>query len=235
MTAVQFDPAGGRLRVDQAAFELLVEIARGGEGAGLAVAVLRDAGVVQEGGLHPLAAGAMRSVAAPVCRLRLDLTGEEGRPKAGDGWLAPDGTALLLDLPDEGLRDLVSVPTDLVPAVIARLVRLGPRPQPKPEALTVASGPVARLLAADPDERQRAAAALAAAVPMNGWRTWMAQMAWHDPRGSLTGRAVQVIDAEPGLFLVDDDGEWVTLWPTTPTAVWRLLTLLLPRTEELGR
>jgi hypothetical protein len=229
VTAVRFDPDAGRLRLDQAAFDQLVAIARDGEGAAVDPA-LRDAGVVRDGGLHPLVADAMRSVAAPVCRLRLDLAGEDGPPKAGDGWLAGDGAALLLDLPEAGLRDLVSVPTDLVPAAIARLVRLGPRPRPEAEAPVFGPDLVAGLLAADPTDRRRAADALS----LSGWRSWLAQMAWSDPRSGLTGRAVQVIDAEAGLFLVDDDGERTTLWPTTPSAVWRLLVLLLPKSDELA-
>jgi len=43
-----------------------------------------------------------------------------------------------------------------------------------------------------------------------------------------------VVDAAPGMFLAVSDGERGTLWPTTPTGVWRLLILLLPRSDELG-
>jgi hypothetical protein len=236
VTAVRFDAASGRLRLDQAAFDRLVGLARGDDGAGPDAAALRDAGVVRDDGLHPLVADALRAVTEPVCRLRLALTDGGGRLKAGDGWLRADGAALLLDLPDEGLRDLVTLPADLLPAAIARVVRLGPRPTPEPEPLPVGSDLVAGLLAADPDERRRASDALAGVVRLNAgqWRTWRAQMTWHDPRVGLTGRAVQVVDAGPGLFLAASDGEQGTLWPTTPTAVWRILIRLLPDNDEVG-
>jgi len=232
VTVVRFDAANGRLHLDQAAFDQLVAVARG-EGAGPDAAVLREAGVVQGDGLHPAVAEALRAVTEPVCRLRLALTDAGDRLKTGDGWLRAEAAALLLDLPDPGLRDLVTVPADLVPAAIARVVRLGPRPRPEPEPLAIGAAPVSGLLAAERDERRRAAEALARVVP-GPWRAWRAQMAWHDPRVGLTGRAVQVVDAAPGMFLAVSDGERGTLWPTTPTGVWRLLILLLPRSDELG-
>jgi hypothetical protein len=234
VTTVLFDEVSGRLRLDQAAFDRLVDVSRGDGGAGPDLAPLRDAGVLRDGGPHPAVADALRAIVEPVCHLQLALTGGDGaRLKAGDGWVRADEVALLVDLPEEGPRDLVTMPADLVPAAIARMVRLGPRPRPEPEPLPVDADVVAGLLAMDPGERRRAAEGLSAVVPGPS-RTWRAQMTWHDPRVGVTGRAVQVVDAEPGLFLAAADGGEGTLWPTTPTAVWRLLIRLLPDSSELG-
>jgi hypothetical protein len=262
VTAILFDPGTGRLQLPQAAFDVLVAWARGHEDPGPELLALRDAGAVPAagGGAHPALAPGLRAVAQPVCRLRVTVTDPPGGLKAGDGWIDPHTAALLLDLPQptksaphhptpdgdfagtpgpSELRDFLALPPDFLPAAIARLVRLGPRPRARPEPVPLRAEPVDGLDAADPAVRTRAVAALGEALEQQRlggpWRAWRAGTTWSGRDGAGLGRrAVQVVDAEPGLFLAESDGEYATLWPTTPTAVWRLLVRLLPDTAELG-
>lgn len=206
--AVVFDHGTGRLRLDQPAFDRLVAWSRGDEAAGPELSALRDAGVAPA---HPRLAGGLRAVREPVCRLRLAHTDAHGREKAGDGWVRGDAAALLLDLPD-GSRDFLTVHPALLPAAIARAVRLGPRPRPGPAPL-------------------RLGADLGGRGPVRSWR---AEMRWTGPGGHPVGRTVHVADVEAGLFLVERDEAGATLWPTTASTVWRQLIRLLPDTDELG-
>jgi hypothetical protein len=45
---------------------------------------------------------------------------------------------------------------------------------------------------------------------------------------------LEVIDSDAGMWLVIPSDPTVELWPTTPTAVFRLITGLFPRDDELG-
>lgn len=121
---IAFDDRTGRLTLDQAAFDRLVAMARG---EALANADLEAAGAVRRGVLHPALAAGLRAVIEPVCRLRVTLS--DGAQKRGDGWVRGDAAALLLDRAD-GARDLHTIHPTLLPAAIARLVSLGPRPRP---------------------------------------------------------------------------------------------------------
>jgi hypothetical protein len=209
--AIAFDERTGRLRVDQATFDSLVAWAARGADAppGPDLAALRDAGAVGPGTAHPALAPGLLAVTEPVCRLSIRLTDERGRTSAGDGWIRSDAASLLLDLPG-GMRDFLTVHPSFLPAAIARVVRLGPRPR-------VRSGPV-RVPAAE--------------LGSGAWRVWRAEMTWKGP--GVRRREVHVADGREGLRLVEPDGEEAVLRPTTPTEVWRLLIRLLPDTAELG-
>jgi hypothetical protein len=47
-------------------------------------------------------------------------------------------------------------------------------------------------------------------------------------------RALEVVHTDTGVWLVVPYADHVKLWPSTPTAVRRLLTALLPRDHELA-
>lgn len=64
---------------------------------------------------------------------------------------------------------------------------------------------------------------------------WRAETSWTGPDGEKTGRAVAVADTSGGCYLVEPDGDDPVLRPASPTAVWRLLPLLLPADHEVGR
>lgn len=244
MTPVVFDDRTGRLRLDQATFEQLVAWARArGDGdPGPGLAALREAGAVRPGAPHPALAPGLLAVTEPVCRLRLRLTDELGRARSGEGWVRGDAASLLLDLPD-GLRDFVTLAPAFLPAALARVVRLGPRPRPPSQPVQVPAALLGTLFSADAAERAGVAelvtgVALRAAVKRlaaGPWRVWRAEMTWTGPGGRPARRELHVADGEVGLLLLDVDDERAVLWPTTPTAVWRHLIRLLPDTVELAR
>jgi hypothetical protein len=129
MTA--FDERTGRLTLDQPAFDRLVALARGGvagdrPGAGLAS--LEAVGAVRGGAAHPALAPALAAVARPVVRLRVTFARGADAERAADAWVGAHAAALLVDRPD-GARDLLTLHPSFLPAAIARLVSLGPRPR----------------------------------------------------------------------------------------------------------
>ncbi|MBJ7610076.1 MAG: hypothetical protein JF887_11700 [Candidatus Dormibacteraeota bacterium] len=239
MTQVRFDQSTGRLQLDQATFDCLLRSVRGDADPGPEVSALGQAGVLQSGTLHPLLDSGLRAVTQPVCRLQVALTEELGPAKAGEGWVCADTAALLLDLPD-GSRDFVTVHSSFLPAAIARLVGLGPRPRGGAEPVPLGADLLEGVHSADPARRQRACGELngilrgaPARPPIASWRIWRAEMTWNGREGGVSGRSVQVTDADAGLLLAQTEGGHATLWPTTPTAVWRLLIRMLPDTAEL--
>ncbi|HEX6467581.1 MAG TPA: hypothetical protein VF069_00690 [Streptosporangiaceae bacterium] len=239
--AVLFDDRTGRLRLDQAAFDHLVVIAAGlnpwPESGGAPAAELSAAGAVPDGRPHPRLSAGLRAVIEPAYRLHLTLLDDRtGRLKAGDGWIDDGAAALLLDLPD-GLREFVTLHPAFLPAALARVVRLGPRPRPRWEPVRLPAGRVAGLFAVDPAVRRSAAADAAAgegetpgpgapppAILAGGWRAWRVEMTWTDPGGGPAGDVLDVVDTgDAGLCLVELYDAEAALWPATATAVWRLL------------
>jgi hypothetical protein len=250
--AVIFDESTGRLRLDQVTFDHLVAVAAG-LGPGLEpgtepAAELRAAGVVPDGNPHPRLSAGLRAVTEPAYRLRLTVLDDStGRRECGDGWAGAGAAALLLDLPD-GLREFVTLHPAFLPAAVARVVRLGPRPRPRWEPVRLPAGRVADLFAVDPAVRRRAAKTAASGgregpdtdappgILAGGWRAWRAEAMWTDPGGCPAGHVLDVVDAgAAGLCLVEFDAAQAVLWPATATAVWRLLLRLLPPEPRTGR
>lgn len=125
MTAMALDERTGRVTLDGAAFDRLIALARGEAASGPDLAELRGVAA------HPAVAAGLSAVLQPVCTLRVGLTDAGGIARAGEGWIGAQAAALLLDRP-EGSRDLITVQPAFVPAVVARVVRLGPRPLEHP-------------------------------------------------------------------------------------------------------
>lgn len=245
MTAVHFDSHTGRLRLDERAFETLTRWAQGADDPGAAMADLHQAGVVERDRPHPRLTASLAAIRDPVCRLRFEMVDQDGREDAGKGWIASGCAALLLDLP-RGLRELVSLDPTFLPAGLARIVRLGPRPRRPGTVVELREAQFDELLAAELDVRRGAAAALGADAPAAGtqdwvelfvtapWSVWRVETAWSAPGGTSASRALRVADTQGGLLRIDTRLDTVAVAPTTPTAVWRELTLLLPGDDELG-
>lgn len=245
MTAVHFDSHTGRLRLDERTFDTLTRWAQGVDDSGSAMADLREAGVVERDRPHPKLTASLAAIRDPVCRLRFDMTDQDGHEEAGEGWIASGCAALLLDLP-RGLRELVSLNPTFLPAGLARIVRLGPRPRQPEASVELRAARFDELLAAEPDVRRGAAEALRVDGLAAGthdwlellvaapWSVWKAETAWSAPGGTSASRALRVADTQGGLLRIDTRLDTVALAPTTPTAVWRELTLLLPGDDELG-
>lgn len=238
--AVAFDADTGRLRLDDTAFAALAAWADGDQSAD--IGELREAGVIQPDAPHPAVAAGLGAVIAPVCRLELTMTDHTGRREAGEGWINSAAAALLLDLPD-GFREFVTLAPMFLPAGIARIVRLGPRPRPGFEILTMDHSTFDGLMAVDPTARHEAASALAGdALPLHSvidqlpdgpWRCWCATMTWPDRIGGDACRELHVLDTDAGLCLVDLHHDGAALWPNTATGVWRRIIGLFPSDAEL--
>ena len=243
---VHFDTDTGRLRLDQDAFQTLAAWAGGRSRKDPGLDDLRTAGVVRRGTPHPALVPGLDAVANPVCRLSLTMRDGAGRVESGEGWVNGGAAALLLDLPD-GLREFVAVHPTFLPAALARIVQLGPRPRIDAEPLQVTTEMVDQLTDPDPARRQAAVASLAEAAPTaenaaglralgSGPRRRTVLTAhWQAPGGTAGVRGIHLLDTEAGLWLLEAGPVGgAVAWPTTPTAVWRAFVVLLPRDTELA-
>ncbi len=237
---IAFDTRTGRLRLDQETFDCLVAWASGAAEPGPRLTELRDAGAIRNGAPHPAVWPGLQAVTEPVCRLHLASIDDDGQSRSGDGWIASNAAALLLDAPDD-MRELVTVHPTFLPMAIARVVRLGPHPRPGSDPLHLPRVVYDGLFAPDQGVRRRAAEQLSAGdagdpplgdvveqLVTGPWRLWAVTLTWTTPQGEPAAQAIQVVATDAGLCLVDTGGQDSTMWPTTATRVWRRLTLLLP-------
>jgi hypothetical protein len=246
MTPVRFDPETATLRLDRATFEALVAHAAQPAGNASPPAELQAVGALREGRYHPALEQGLDAVLNPVCRLQVRLVNPDGREDHCDGWVAGHAAAFLLPVKGE-LWEFVVVHPSFVPDGLARIVGLGPRrraPTARPVALRAElvdeltasdpgrrTGALQRVLDRGPEDAQAIARALA-----SGFRSrWEVVVRRLPAPGSTGQRAMHVIDTETTLWAVEPGGTGLVVWPTTPTAVWRLLVTLLPRDEELAR
>jgi len=196
-------------------------------------AALAAAGLLQDSRPSVLLSRALAARSSPVCTVELHRG-----DRVGHGWL--DGEAALFVTPaaDPRQANLTAVATGLVTDLLARMNGLGPRPRADPPVrITLAPGTLATALAT------RSIAGTGLGVPedaalgqvLDTLRAhWSVEARWHPSPDSPGVRAVEVLDADCGLWLVVPDGPTVELWPTTPTQVFRLLAGLLPSDRELA-
>lgn len=243
---VRFDARSGRLQLDEDAAGSLLAWVTGAE-PGPAVTELHDAGVIVAGRPHHSLEPALKALNEPVCQLELALHCSTGTHHCGSGWVAAEAAALLLDLPEDGMRELITVHPTFLPAGLARVVRLGPRRRTSSEPLHLPSQLFDALLCDDPASRRRAADGLSDGVVDPGtrsafqalsagpWCRWHVDVSWRAAPDRPGGRRLSVLDApDAGLWWVEPAPESTTLWPCTPTSIWRALTVLLPADEELA-
>jgi hypothetical protein len=167
----------------------------------------------------------------PVCSLDL-----QRGDRRGAGWVDAQVAAMLLPEPD-GRVKLVDVPTPFLPAALARMNELGPRPRIEPAVrLRFDVAELLELLARGRDPRARPEPEASAVTRLlAGFREhWRAEARWPPAQDSAGRRVVEVIDTDAGLWLVVPDEPTVELWPATPTGVWLQLAGILPRDEELA-
>lgn len=242
-SGVLFDPGTGRLRLPPAEFTALLEY------PGTDAAPLTDltaAGVLGDAGPHPLLLPGLTAVHGPVCRLFLHVAGAAG-VHLHHGWVDAEAAAFLLHV-REGQVEFVTVGPTFVPAAIARVLRLAPRPPLGLDGFGTHAEVVDGLFAENSSERNEALTALRAAasgVRLEAWetavqdRTWRAcraAVSWTGPDGEPAGRDVAILDTPAGILRVDraEPPGISALWtPTSMTSVWRSLTALLPGDEEL--
>lgn len=243
---VRFDARSGRLRLDEPAARALLDWVTGAD-AGPAVTELHDAGVIVAGRPHPALETGLKALNEPVCRLEVALRASTGERLSGSGWVAAEAAALLMDLPDDGMRELITVHPTFLPAGLARVVRLGPRTRIDSEPLRLSSGDFDALLDGDPTTRARTADDVGGAgvdpdtgaavreLASGPWCRWRVDVSWSPAPGGPGERGLSVLDTpDAGLWWVDQADGSTVLWPCNPTAVWRGLTVLLPADEELA-
>jgi len=219
---VEFDTATGHLRLSRESFDPLVT--RVGDDA------LRRAGALIADEPHPSIAASLQAVVDARCRLFLELVDDQGR-KHGDGWVADHGAALLFDTAD-GLCEFVGLPAVLVPAAVARLVGLEPRPQADDAPHHLSSEQYEELIPGHPARIDENSTRLAAALASGRWRRWTATATWSDRNGDPASTGLHVLDTEAGWYLCTASETEAVITPTNATAIWRRLTLLLP--DEVG-
>lgn len=216
---IAFDADTGSLQLSRAAFERLISWTSGETDD-----VLQEAGLVANDALHPAIAAGVRAVIEAVCRMNIRLVDENGT-KTGDGWIARHGTTLLLDGPHPA-REFITLPAALLPAAVARLVQLQPRPTVTDEPLHLSRDDYDNLLAEKTARRQ--GAALSHGPAPESWRAWKVTMSWRNRRGEGETATLEVVDTRACWCLCTTTSQGVTMTPTNATEIWRRLTLLLP-------
>ena len=210
--AVEFDPERGRLLIGEEALRVLVAhtadpVAVAVEGAVDELAALQAAGVISGGRAHPAVSEALAAIVRPdLSTLELSSSGRSMR-----GWASYGAAALLLPERegDDGRRQLLAVHPTVLPATLAELVDLGPRPVP------AAAEPIVYVPDAIPDVRRR----------------WRLDAAWKLDDGTSGGDGLEVIDTADGLWMLTtgDEGGRPIAWPVTPTLVWRHIVRIVMR------
>lgn len=234
--APHFDASTGRLRADVPAVLGLADLHLGNE-TGLDAEQhesLTDAGVLVDGRLHLGLRAGLEAVADPGTRLEIAV-GTQTSTRLHHGWV--DRTsALVVDQGDEG-ADLVEVDVAFLPATIAHLTMLQPRPHAEGRGGHVDLDTLDALLSpagACSPESTAALAAAAAAWPAvaeclrtGAWRLSAVDVA--DSRGgsTVTDQVIWV-DTPAGALRVDDDPAGPVLTGTTTGSIWLALVRAVP-------
>lgn len=231
---VLFDTDSYRLRLDRDSFRALVAWRSGQHGEATGLDRLRAAGVVQpDDRLHPALQPGLDAVLNPICRLVIRMRDGQGGAERGDSWVGGDATALLLDLPN-GLCEFGTVHPSFLPAMLARILELGPRPRLAGEPVQATPELLDQLTDPDPVRRDSAARPLGHDSLAELHRDWQIQASWQPGGGSAGVRALRVLDTAAGLWLVEPHTDRAVLFPTSPSAVWLELVRLLPTDQELS-
>jgi hypothetical protein len=250
MTEVVADLEAGLLRLSRPALQALATLTAGPAAplpvdppAEATLGALESAGLVGPTGLHPVMAPIAAAVADPLVRIRFDHLGP-GTPVECPGWISPDVAVLAVPGPD-GLDEIVAVETSFLPARLAGLIGLGPRPGPRLPAGSVRAdiglleALLSGLVASAEDVRRHVGPAVPQALVdavvaiSEGIRLhWRVATTWGGPARPTT-RTHEVVESRAGTFwVVHRDFAGTALSPITPTGLWRLLIGLLPGDDE---
>jgi len=252
-----FDRDSGRLRLSPELFEAFYDWAEGERADGAGLRALVDAGVLSDGQPHPAVAPLAEAIADPVCMVSVRGAAVDGSGVHGAGWLGAESAALLLDAPEvpdtpeppdtskaqdapDGLVELACLVPVSVPAAVARVVGLGPRPVPGAVPVPLPAAEVDGLFGAAPEELSGAAPhdgppaglrvlAAVGASTADGARWWEVATRWPDASGNTCTGTLRVLDTADGLWAVTGaDARTATLTPVSSTAAWRLLLRSFP-------
>ncbi|MER7396121.1 hypothetical protein ABT381_11455 [Streptomyces sp. NPDC000151] len=232
MTGVLFDGDSGRLRLSPELFEAFYDWAEGERGDGEGLRTLSEAGVLADGKPHPAVAPVVDAMSDPACLLSVHGAAADGSGVHGAGWLGGESAALLLDAPDD-LVELTGTAPASMPAAVACVVGLAPRPVPDAAAVPLPTAEVEELFENEPhDGRPLTGHSVLEAVgasAADGARWWEVATRWPDAAGTPHTRTLRVLDTADGLWaVIRSDSERTTLEPVSATAVWRLLLRCFP-------
>lgn len=231
-----FDASTGRLRADVASVLALVDHHLGEETALDADerGSLASAGVIVDGRLHLGLRAGLDAVANPYARLEIGV-GTPTSARLHHGWV--DRTsALVVDHGDDG-ADLIEVDVAFLPATIAHLALLQPRPRLEGHGGHVDLEALDALISPPGPSRPKSAAALTgAAAPWPAVADCLRAGAWRlvsvdvaDSRtGSTATEQVIWIDTPAGVLRVDDEPAGPTLTGTTTGSIWQAVVRALP-------
>ncbi|MEU7488157.1 ESX secretion-associated protein EspG [Streptomyces sp. NPDC042319] len=224
-----FDGESGRLRLPLELFGALYDWAEGGRADGAGLEAFADAGVLSGGQPHPAVEPVVAAIADPVCVLSVRGAAADGSGVHGACWLGAESAALLLDAPDDS-AELTGVAPVAVPAAVARVVGLAPRPVSDAAAVPVPTAEVEALFQDGPPGAGYPALEAVGVSAADGARWWEVATRWPDAAGiPCTGR-LRVLDSTAGLWAVaGGDAERTTWEPVSASAVWRLLLRCFPR------
>ncbi|GAA2485609.1 hypothetical protein [Terrabacter carboxydivorans] len=254
---VQFDAGVGRVRLDPATFEALVELGSGTR-TGTAdhrgpLEDLTAAGAVVDGRPHEVLTPGLAAVTRPLARLEAVVASRQSL-LVHQGWMSVL-SAVLADVGD-GTYDFAGVATEFVPTTIVRLVRLRPRQRLASGSVTVTPDLLDGLIDSDDGRRSRVADDLATAlsphwgevaelVRSGAWCFWSADVLWAPPGrtvrsdADLSSRRVSALDTTAGMLTLEGGADasgrdHLELTPTTPSDVWFMVSSILPSDADLG-
>ena len=171
---------------------------------------------------------ALEVAAEPDCSLVVRVT----TPQDGQThrlWVSPGLAALLLDGAD-GMVELVTVAPEFVPAVLARLTRIGPRRVAERCASVVESPVVDDALGEGAPARVKAFGALGQEMS----RAWQVESVWSREDGSTGMRSMTAVDGGDGLYAATLGGLQARLEPVSAADAWLVFTTLLPSEDDLS-
>ena len=224
-----FDASTGRLHADVATVLALVDLhvdERNGLSAGQRESLAR-AGVFVDGRLHPALRERLDAVARPSARLEVEVA-TPSSTRLHQGWVHRV-SALVVDHGDD-VADLLEIEAAFLPATIAHLTHLQPRPRLDGRGGPVDGGACDALLSPSGSRRNDAATELAAAAApwpavaaclrTGSWRSCGLDVA-HRHSGSTSTQRVVWLDTPAGALRVEDDAAGPVLSGTTTGSIWQ--------------
>jgi hypothetical protein len=210
---------------------------------------LRHIGVIDGDEIEPSLKSLAEAIAAPLLDIELTLR-MGGRRIDGYGWLDQDTTVIAVppaDHPD-GSAGVFSTLTPLIAHRLAEFVRLGPRPADYEEGMLALKREAFERVAAqsqnadDPQHELEldndVPTTWIDSLTAEGALHWRVRL-WHVPsNGALFDRRCEVLDSrDRGLWLIapaPDAQGVIAIVTANASAVWRLLSTLLPTADEVA-
>jgi len=224
-----FDASTGRLHADLATVLALVDLhvdERNGLSVGQRESLAR-AGVFVDGRLHPALHERLDAVARPSARLEVEVA-TPSSTRLHQGWVHRV-SALVVDHGDE-VADLLEIEAEFLPATIANLTHLQPRPRLDGRGGPVEGGAFDALMNLTGSRRNAAAAevaaaaapwpAVAACLRTGSWRSCGVDVA-HRRSGGTSTRRVVWVDTPAGALSIEHDGAGPALSGTTTGSIWQ--------------